>query len=78
MPKKKLSSFTPRIKSSLWSEKVRIKLARSLRKDPSITQKNDASGIGNKRGKARRAKTNSNKRDRQCLRKDLIERFMDF
>jgi len=46
-------------------------MARSLHKDQSITQKNDASCIGNARRKARRAKTNSNKRDRQFLDKDL-------
>ena len=46
-------------------------MARSLCKDQSISQKNDASCIGNKRGMARRAKRNSNKRDRQLLQKDL-------
>lgn len=46
-------------------------MARSLGKDPSITQSNDASCIGNKRRKARKAKTNSNKTDRQRLKKDL-------
>jgi hypothetical protein len=49
-------------------------MARSLHKDPSISQKNDASSIGNKRGMAKRAKRNSNKRDRQKLQKDLNER----
>lgn len=51
-------------------------MARSLHKDPSITQKNDASSIGNKRRKARKAKTNSNKRDRQFLQRDLEEQIM--
>jgi len=51
-------------------------MARSLNKDQSITQKNDASSIGNKRRKARKAKTNSNKRDRQFLQKDLKEQIM--
>lgn len=51
-------------------------MARSLHKDQSITQKNDASSIGNKRRKARKAKTNSNKRDRQFLNKDLQEQIM--
>ncbi len=46
-------------------------MARSLHKDQSITQKNNASSIGNKRRKARKAKTNSNKRDRQLLNKLL-------
>lgn len=50
-------------------------MARSLCKDQSISQKNDASCIGNKRGMARRAKRNSNKRDRQRLDKDLKERI---
>lgn len=49
-------------------------MARSLHKDPSINQKNDASCISNRRGKARRAKRHSNKRDRQLLRKDLENR----
>lgn len=40
-------------------------------KDPSIHQKNDASSINNKRGMARRAKRNSNKRDRQQCDKVL-------
>ena len=48
-------------------------MARSLFRDPSIRQKNDATCIGNKRGMARRAKRNSNKRDRQLLRKELVE-----
>lgn len=51
-------------------------MARSLCKDQSIIQKNDASCIGNRRGKARRAKRNSNKRDRQFLKKDLKEQTM--
>ncbi len=50
-------------------------MARSPRKDQSITQKNDASSIGNERRKARKAKTNSNKRDRQFLSKDLEKRI---
>jgi len=33
--------------------------------------------IGNKRRKARKAKTNSNKRDRQFLQKDLKEQIME-
>lgn len=48
-------------------------MARSLGKDPSITSSNDASCIGNKRRKARTAKTNSNKSDRQRLNKELKE-----
>ncbi len=40
-------------------------------KDLSITQKNDASCINNKRGMARRAKRNSNKRDRQMLKREM-------
>lgn len=48
-------------------------MARSLCKDQSITQKNDASCIGNHRHMAHRAKTNSNKRDRQFLRKLLLK-----
>lgn len=47
-------------------------MARSLGRDPSITQSNNASSIGNKRRKARRAKTQSNKTDRQRLQKDLM------
>lgn len=35
--------------------------------------KNDASCISNKRGMAKRAKTKSNKSDRQFLKKDLDE-----
>lgn len=46
-------------------------MARSLHRDPSISQKNDASCIGNKRGMARRAKRHSNKVDRQALKKEL-------
>lgn len=46
-------------------------MARSLHRDQSISQKNNASCIGNKRGMARRAKRNSNKADRQFLQKDL-------
>ena len=46
-------------------------MARSARKDQSITQKNDASSISNRRGMSRRAKRNSNKRDRQFLNKEL-------
>lgn len=46
-------------------------MARNLHKDPSISQKNDASCIGNKRCMAKRAKRNSNKRDRQRLKNDL-------
>lgn len=52
-------------------------MARSIGKDPSITQKNDASCIGNKRKKAHKAKTNSNKRDRQILKKDLVQKCQD-
>lgn len=48
-------------------------MARSLFKDPSITQKCDATCIPNRRGMARRAKRNSNKRDRQRLGKELME-----
>lgn len=50
-------------------------MARSLGKDPSISQRNDASCIGNKRRKARKAKTNSNKTDRQRLKKDLEQQI---
>ena len=46
-------------------------MARSKGKDPSITQDNDASCIGNKRRMARKAKTQSNKKDRQALKKEL-------
>jgi len=46
-------------------------MARSLGRDPSIKQKNDASCINNCRGMARRAKTQSNKTDRQFLREQL-------
>jgi hypothetical protein len=46
-------------------------MARSLFKDMSISQKNNASCINNKRGMARRAKRNSNKRDRQRLQREL-------
>ncbi len=49
-------------------------MARNLHKDPSISQKNDASCIGNKRGMAKCAKRNSNKRDRQKLKKDMENR----
>lgn len=45
-------------------------MARSS-KDPSISQKNDATSINNKRGMARRAKRNSSHRDRQKLKKDM-------
>lgn len=48
-------------------------MARNLHKDPSITSKNDASCINNKRGMARRAKRNSNKRDRQSLTKETVD-----
>lgn len=51
-------------------------MARSLGRDPSITQKNDASCIGNIRGMARRAKTQSNKTDRQRLQAELKEEIM--
>lgn len=47
-------------------------MARNLFSDPSITQKNDATCIGSRRGMARRAKRNSNKRDRQRLRRELL------
>lgn len=46
-------------------------MARSLGRDQSISQRNNASSIGNKRGMARRAKRKSNKTDRQTLKKDL-------
>jgi hypothetical protein len=49
-------------------------MARSLGRDPSINQRNDASSIGNARRKARKAKTNSNKTDRQRLKADLERR----
>ena len=42
-----------------------------------ITQDTDTSMINNKRGMARRAKTQSNKRDRQFLLKDLNKRIVD-
>jgi hypothetical protein len=42
-----------------------------FKKRLNITQSNDASSIGNKRGKAKRAKRNSSKRDRQRLNKEL-------
>jgi hypothetical protein len=48
-------------------------MARSQFKDMSITQKNRASCINSKRGMARRAKRNSNKRGRQRLMKELLE-----
>ncbi len=47
-----------------------------LRKEGCITQKNDASCIGSKRGMARRAKRNSSKRDRQRLKKE-VDQFWD-
>lgn len=53
-------------------------MARSLHKDPSITQSNDASSIGNKRRMARKAKTQSNKSDRQALNKDLEGFVQDY
>jgi len=46
-------------------------MARKARKDQSITQSNDASSIGNRRRMNKKAKTNSNKKDRQRLKKDL-------
>ena len=46
-------------------------MAKSLGRDQSIHQKNNASSINYRRGKARRAKRNSNKRDRQYLNKLL-------
>lgn len=46
-------------------------MARSLGRDQSIKQKNDASSIGNNRGMARRAKRHSNKVDRQRLKRQL-------
>lgn len=46
-------------------------MARSLGRDPSISQRNDASCINNTR---RKAKTNSNKTDRQRLKRDLEQR----
>jgi restriction endonuclease len=42
-------------------------------KDQSISQKNDASCINNKRGMAHRAKRNSNKRDRQFLSRETVD-----
>jgi hypothetical protein len=48
-------------------------MARGRDRDPSITQSNDASCIGNKRGMAHKAKTHSNKKDRQRLKKELEE-----
>lgn len=50
-------------------------MARSLGRDPSIKQKNDASCINNTRGMARRAKRHSNKVDRQRLKEDLKNRI---
>ena len=52
-------------------------MARSLHKDSSITQSNDASCIGNHRGMARRAKRNSNKTDRQSLKIDTRLRIAE-
>jgi hypothetical protein len=52
-------------------------MARSHGKDPSISQRNDASSIGNQRRMARRAKIQSNKTDRQRLQKDLLYRYDD-
>ena len=53
-------------------------MARSHFKDSyCITQDTDASMINNKRGMARRAKTQSNKRDRQFLLKDLNKRIVN-
>ncbi len=46
-------------------------------RDPSIHQGNDASCIGNHRRMARRAKTDSNKTDRQSLQKDLEQQVDD-
>lgn len=46
-------------------------MSRNLHKDPSISQKNDASCINNKRGMAKRAKRNSNKRYRQLKQKEM-------
>lgn len=46
-------------------------MARSVNRDPSIKQQNDASCINNVRGMARRAKRHSNKVDRRLLAKDL-------
>jgi len=40
-------------------------------RDKEIAQKNDATMINNKRKMARKAKTKSNKRDRQNLKKDM-------
>ena len=44
-------------------------------RDKEIAQKNDATMINNKRKMARRAKTKSNKRDRQNLRNDMEYRI---
>ena len=49
-------------------------MARSLRRDPSISQKCNAGCIGSRRGMARRAKRYSNKRDRRLLRQELHNR----
>jgi hypothetical protein len=52
---------------------VEFIMARQHFKDPSISQRNDASCINNKRGMARRAKRKSGKTDRQLLKKALDE-----
>ena len=46
-------------------------MARKRGKDPSITQSNDSSCTDSKRRQNKRTKTNSNKKDRQALKKDL-------
>ena len=46
-------------------------MARNKHKDPSITQSNDGSCTDSKRRQNKRTKTNSNKKDRQALKKDL-------
>lgn len=50
-------------------------MARNANKDPSITQSNRKQDFNTKNGKGRKAKTQSNKIDRQILRKDLFERL---
>lgn len=52
-------------------------MSKSALKNQKITQKNDASSIGNKRGMARRAKKNSSHRDRQRLKEELRQAWRE-
>lgn len=52
-------------------------MARNPHKDPSIDQGNRKQDFNTKMGRGRRAKTQSNKKDRQNLIQDLKNRLKD-